>query len=415
MATLKPILILLLVLMPALSLHADTAEKGQRIWMDDPGFDTPKANKWWLNHAQRIESDKHDGSHALALPKARTRAVSNFPFAIHTQLPCVRMELWAKNRDSKESQLLVKLDVRQRQTNKWVATEQVAKIDIPVGDAWQKMTVTFDVPKYDDQANYCKLELYNNWGDILIDSIKAYSTMQDHSDQSKTDKPVEQSQHYTPDADKQGQWITHAQAGLPNVLIIGDSISIGYTRLVAANLKGIANVYRPIYPKGDAPINCGDTRLGLAQLSNWLDGQTWDVIHFNWGLHDLCYRHPDAKVYGNRDKINGTISVPLDQYQTNLAKLITQLQSTGAKLIWANTTLVPSGEAGRIVGDEIKYNAIALELAQKHNIAVNDLHQLTANMDQAMFSAPGDVHLTQAGYQQLAMQVSQAIKAQLPQ
>ncbi|MAX26093.1 MAG: hypothetical protein CMJ19_16475 [Phycisphaeraceae bacterium] len=184
----KPILILLLILLPALSLHADTSDKDKRIWMDDAGFDTPKANKWWLDHAQRIDTDTHDGPFALALPQAKTRVVSNFPFAIHAQLPNVRMELWVKNRDSKESQLLVKLDVRQRKTNKWIATEQVAKVDIPVGDAWQKMTVTFNVPKFDDQANYCKLELYNNWGDMLVDSIKAFSTMQD--DSKKTDTPT---------------------------------------------------------------------------------------------------------------------------------------------------------------------------------------------------------------------------------
>jgi lysophospholipase L1-like esterase len=413
MATFKSILTLLLILLPAVALHAGDAD-GKRIWMDDPGFDSPKAGKWWLDHAQRIDTDAHDGEHALALPSAKTRAVSNFPFQIHAQLPYVRMELWAKNLDSKESQLLVKLDVRQRKTNKWVATEDVAKCDIPVSDQWQKLTVTFKVPETDQAANYFKLELFNNWGNFIIDSIKAFSIMQPDNDKN-TDvkKPVEQSEHYTPDADKQGQWFTHAQAGLPNVLIIGDSISIGYTRMVAANLKGVANVYRPIYPQGNAPINCGDTKLGLKDLDQWLSGHQWDVIHFNWGLHDLCYRHPDAKVYGNRDKVNGTISVPIEQYKKNLTKLITQLQSTGAKLIWASTTLVPAGEAGRHEGDEIKYNAVALELVQKHNIAVNDLHQLTAQMNADLFTTTGDVHFKPQGYEQLASQVADSIKTQL--
>src|SRR5210317_353944 len=46
---------------------------------------------------------------------------------------------------------------------------------------------------------------------------------------------------------------------LPRVLIIGDSISMGYTLHTRAMLKGVANLHRP-------PINCGDTARGLEQL-----------------------------------------------------------------------------------------------------------------------------------------------------
>ena len=41
-------------------------------------------------------------------------------------------------------------------------------------------------------------------------------------------------------------------AGLPRVLLIGDSISIGYTVPVREILKGKANVHRPL-------TNCGPT------------------------------------------------------------------------------------------------------------------------------------------------------------
>lgn len=407
----KSILILILVAMPLGSLHGADAQ-GQRIWMDDPGFDTPKASKWWLNGTIRNESDTQAGTHALEFPVDRARTVSNFPFQIKTGKPFVRMELWGKNLDRKESQLLIKLDVRQRKTHKHVRSLDVGKVDLAVNKDWQKVTMTFKVPDIDNATEYFKLELAQNWGHFLIDSIKAFSIMQQETDNSKA---VPQAEHFTPDADKRGKWITVAQEGLPNVLIIGDSISIGYTRLVATNLKGKANVYRPIWPKGNAPINCGDTSLGLKDLKKWIDGHQWDVIHFNWGLHDLCYRHPDAKTYGHRDKINGTISVPLDQYEKNLGKLIKQLNSTGAKLIWANTTLVPADEAGRHEGDELSYNAVAMKLAKQHHLAINDLHTLTANMNKNMFSAKGDVHFTAAGYKTLAVQVTDSIKSQITQ
>lgn len=69
-------------------------------------------------------------------------------------------------------------------------------------------------------------------------------------------------------------------AGLPRVLLIGDSISIGYTLAVRELLADKANVHRP-------PTNCGPTIQGVKQIDAWLGDGRWDVIHFNFGLHDL--------------------------------------------------------------------------------------------------------------------------------
>ena len=62
---------------------------------------------------------------------------------------------------------------------------------------------------------------------------------------------------------------------LPRVLIIGDSISIGYTLPLRAALKGVANVHRP-------PTNCAHTWRGLEKIDEWLGDGKWDLIHFNW-------------------------------------------------------------------------------------------------------------------------------------
>ena len=212
---------------------------------------------------------------------------------------------------------------------------------------------------------------------------------------------------YTPEEDRAGiQSRAEASRDLPNVLIIGDSISIGYTPGVAERLTGIANVRRP-------DTNCGDTRAGLAHLDKWLGETPWDVIHFNWGLHDLCYRHPEAKVYGNRDKVNGTLSVSPEQYALNLEALVRRLKETGATLIWASTTVVPEGEAGRFVGDEIKYNTIAAEIMKRHGIAINDLHALSSGFPASLFVRPGDVHFTRVGSAKLAEQVAEAVRSAL--
>ena len=90
------------------------------------------------------------------------------------------------------------------------------------------------------------------------------------------------------------------RAELPRVLLLGDSISIGYTLGVRQQLQGEANVHR-------AAENCGPTTRGLKQLEKWIGQKQWDVIHFNFGLHDLKYMNQD----GNLTKTEtGRVQVP---------------------------------------------------------------------------------------------------------
>jgi hypothetical protein len=212
---------------------------------------------------------------------------------------------------------------------------------------------------------------------------------------------------YTPEADKEALAnATASEEGLPKVLMIGDSISIGYFPAVRAALKGKASVSRP-------NTNCGDTPRGLRGIDNWLGNTKWDVIHFNWGLWDLCYRHPESQNQGNRDKVNGKLSVTLEDYEKNLNALVDRLEKTGAALIWASTTVVPDGEAGRFVGDEVKYNAIAAKIMAERRIPVTDLHAVSSAFPPEMFVKPGDVHFKKAGSKLLAAKVAESIQAAL--
>ena len=101
------------------------------------------------------------------------------------------------------------------------------------------------------------------------------------------------------------------------------------------------------------------------------------MIHFNWGLWDLCYRNPESKEQGHRDKIHGKLTFTPEQYAHNLDSLVTILESTGAKLIFATTTVVPEGEAGRFVSDAKRYNKVALEVMKKHKVHIDDLYKLS--------------------------------------
>lgn len=200
--------------------------------------------------------------------------------------------------------------------------------------------------------------------------------------------------------------VAAAEPAKPKVLILGDSISIGYTPVVQKLLVDRADVSRP-------KANCGETPMGLKGIDAWLGDEKWSVIHFNWGLWDLCYRNPESKTQGHRDKVNGTQSVPIEEYEANLEKLVARLKQTGAELIWASTTVVPEGEAGRVVGDEVRYNEAAARVMAKHGVAIDDLHALTKTFPPEMFTAPGNVHYLPAGNDKLGAQVAESIAAAL--
>lgn len=193
---------------------------------------------------------------------------------------------------------------------------------------------------------------------------------------------------------------------MPDVLIIGDSISIGYTPYVKKALEGEARV---VHNAG----NAGDTGRGLEKLDEWLGDTDWDIIHFNWGLWDLCYRSEQSTVYGNRDKVNGTVTFTPEQYGENLEKLVIRLKETGAKLIFATTSCVPEGEAGRFKGDDKRYNKVALKIMKKYGVEVNHLNKISRKIHKKHAQAEGDVHFTPEGYELLAEPVIEIIRANI--
>ena len=193
---------------------------------------------------------------------------------------------------------------------------------------------------------------------------------------------------------------------LPRVLLIGDSISIAYTLPVRARLEGVANVHR-------IPTNGGPTSKGLQNIDKWIGKGKWDVIHFNWGLHDLCYRNPESKTQGNRDKEGGKVTHSVEEYSANLEKLVVRLKLTGAHLIFATTTPVPEGEAGRKVGDDRRYNEAARAIMTKHDVEINDLYSVMEGKMPKFATRPGNVHFKPAGSELLADQVANEIKAAL--
>jgi acyl-CoA thioesterase-1 len=193
----------------------------------------------------------------------------------------------------------------------------------------------------------------------------------------------------------------------PRILLIGDSISIGYTDDVRRLLAGKANVHR-------IPGNAGPSSNGVKKIDEWIDSAQgkWDVVHFNFGLHDLKggTGGKDGKPYPTSDGHQ----VPLEEYEKNLRKIVERLKSTGAALIWCTTTPVPEGKVDppRLPADVVKYNAVARKVMEEGGVAIDDLYAV-ALPRLAEIQMKQNVHFTSDGSAELAKTVAASIEAAL--
>jgi acyl-CoA thioesterase-1 len=169
---------------------------------------------------------------------------------------------------------------------------------------------------------------------------------------------------------------------LPKVLIVGDSISKGYYPYVRSNLVNVAETHRP---EG----NHGATWDGLMRLDAWLEGRNWDVIHFNFGLHDIH-------------------RTTLEQYEANLTRIVERLKKTKARLIFATSTPVLEGTPTFLKGSATRYNEVARRVMERAGgIALDDLHGFASAHPE--YQRPKDLHFTDQGYAALGKEVADSI------
>ncbi|HUU42607.1 MAG TPA: GDSL-type esterase/lipase family protein [Planctomycetota bacterium] len=182
------------------------------------------------------------------------------------------------------------------------------------------------------------------------------------------------------------------------VILIGDSIRMGYQPLVAELLAGRAEVWGP-------EENGGDSRNVLAFLGAWALGRAVDVIHFNCGLHD-CRLFEETG-----------FQVPVEEYARNLGKIVEMLKSeTSAELIWATITPVHDARQAksrsdfrRTQVDVERYNRAALEVVNRAGLRVNDLHGVVERAGVATCLSPDGVHMTGDASRLLAQAVADAV------
>ena len=127
----------------------------------------------------------------------------------------------------------------------------------------------------------------------------------------------------------------------------------------------------------------------MQKLPLWLGDGKWDLIHFNFGIHDRA-------------------SAPAD-YAKRLEQIVVKLKATGAKLMWASTTPL----AGKYTEDTgvdpmVAFNAAAAEVMEKHGIPTDDLHAAATPLVPSMQGADG-CHFNGQGYQVIGKAVADRI------
>jgi len=208
-----------------------------------------------------------------------------------------------------------------------------------------------------------------------------------------------------------GMVFSGSYQNLPNILIIGDSISIGYTPFVREMLKTKANVLRPMLADGK-PENCSGTIKGVENIDRWIGDTKWEVIHFNFGLHDIKHVDPVTGEGSNNPK--HPQQAPLKQYKQNLEIIVEKLKATGAKIIFATTTPYPDVVEGplRKPGMPVKYNREAVKIMNKNGVIINDLYVfMLPRMNELQL--PKNVHFTEQGSFELAKKVVERINEAL--
>ena len=165
---------------------------------------------------------------------------------------------------------------------------------------------------------------------------------------------------------------------MKNILLVGDSIRIGYDKSVKLSLEGKANVYFP-------EENCRFATFVLRYLHEYKklvpEGRV-DILHWNAGLWD-CLRlfeeepHTPIEVY----------AYYIDRICQRIRKLFPE-----AAVIFATSTAVQSERMDKDFkryNEEIEaYNAAAVAVVEKYGFAVNDLYVISRQLPDDAHSDP---------------------------
>lgn len=175
---------------------------------------------------------------------------------------------------------------------------------------------------------------------------------------------------------------------LPRVLLIGDSISCGYSAVVTRLLQGKYHVDRLGTSRAiNDPVLTKETSM-------MLEDNKYVAIHFNNGLHGF---HLDGPSYG-----------------MGLREYLYLLRTMGgdAKLVWgASTPIVKTNDVDALDDSNAKVtsrNALAAQIMHDEGISTDDLYQVVIGQGKLRNLGDG-YHYNAAGYELLGKAVADSI------
>ena len=181
----------------------------------------------------------------------------------------------------------------------------------------------------------------------------------------------------------------HADQKLPNVLLVGDSISRNYFPEVKRQLNGVANVYLMA-----TSICVGDPRLPYEiKAFGKMEDVAFRVVHFNNGMHGWTYSEAE--------------------YKAGFPAYLKALHSIAPKavFIWATTTPVRKDDEPGPTNVRIDArNAVAQQFV--HSMAVDDQHAL---MEKHQELHEDNVHFNTQGSDIGGVQAAATIRTALKQ
>jgi hypothetical protein len=158
---------------------------------------------------------------------------------------------------------------------------------------------------------------------------------------------------------------------MKKVVLIGDSIRMGYDKYVKEALDGVAEVFYP-------PENCRFAEYVLRYAHEWKANGAWgddvDLVHWNAGLWDAL------ELFGDEPLTS------LDYYGQAIKRIDKRLRMLfpKAKFVFATSTNVSEKmsrpEFTRHNSTIQKYNLAALRALSDTDTVINDLHPITASV-----------------------------------
>ena len=192
---------------------------------------------------------------------------------------------------------------------------------------------------------------------------------------------------------------------MKKIILLGDSIRMGYDKYAKMALEGVAEVFSP-------EENCRFTQYMLRNLYDWCEvsgfGQDIDCIHWNAGLWDCL------------ELFNDGPQTPLDVYELYIHRICRRIRMLypNTKVIFATST--PVWEEAYLNPERsmrrnstiASYNAAAVKIVTEYGFAVNDLYGLMKDVPKSYYSDKTHFNTKEAA-QRLAGQVAGVIAAEL--